>query len=88
MISTSSWILARSLKDRQQPISETPRAAQTIIASEHSSDFVSALLSKVGITDPTKVAENVVPRMLKAVEYLFSRDVDNDGLLEQSHNED
>jgi len=88
MISTSSWILARSLKDRQQPISETPRAAQTIIASEHSSDFVSALLSKVGITDPTKVAEYVVPRMLKAVEYLFSRDVDNDGLLEQSHNED
>ena len=88
MISTSSWILARSLKDRQQPISETPRAAQTIIASEHSSDFVSALLSKVDITDPTKVAEYVVPRMLKAVEYLFSRDVDNDGLLEQSHNED
>jgi len=38
--------------------------------------------------DPTKVAEYVVPRMLKAVEYLFSRDVDNDGLLEQSHNED
>ncbi|HET7390742.1 MAG TPA: GH116 family glycosyl hydrolase, partial [Nitrososphaeraceae archaeon] len=29
-----------------------------------------------------------VPRMLKAIEHLKSRDIDNDGLLEQSHNED
>ncbi len=47
-----------------------------------------ALLSKVGITNPQKVAEFTVPRMLKAVEYLSNRDTDNDGLLEQSHNED
>ena len=26
--------------------------------------------------------------MLKAVEYLSGRDIDNDGLLEQNHNED
>jgi len=30
----------------------------------------------------------VVEKMLKAVEYLTQRDVDNDGLLEQNHNED
>jgi glycogen debranching enzyme len=42
----------------------------------------------MGITNPQKVSEFVVPRMLKAIEHLKSRDVDNDGLLEQSHNED
>jgi glycogen debranching enzyme len=88
MISTSSWILARSIKGTQS-VSETPTALQqTIVASEHSSDYISALLSKLGITDPLKVAEFVIPRMLKAVEYLSSRDIDNDGLLEQNHNED
>ena len=88
MISTSSWILARSIKDTQSA-SETPTAVQqTIIASEHSSDYISALLSKLGMTDPLRVAEFVIPSMLKAVEYLSSRDIDTDGLLEQNHNED
>ncbi len=88
MISTSSWILARSIKGTQS-VSETPTAVQqTIVASEHSSDYISALLSKLGMTDPLKVAEFVIPSMLKAVEYLSSRDIDNDGLLEQNHNED
>jgi hypothetical protein len=87
IVSTTSWILARSLKQQdtsQSSWSET----STVIASEHSSDFVSALLSKVGITDPQKVAEFVIPRMLKAIRYLNRRDIDNDGLLEQGHNED
>jgi glycogen debranching enzyme len=87
IVSTTSWILARSLKQQdtsQSSWSET----STVIASEHSSDYVSALLSKLGITDPQKVAEFVVPRMLKAIQYLNRRDIDNDGLLEQSHNED
>jgi hypothetical protein len=87
MISTSSWILTRSLKDRQS-LSDTSVPGQTTVASEHSSDYISTLLSKVGITDPQKVAEFVLPRMLKAVEYLSNRDIDNDGLLEQNHNED
>ena len=88
MVSTSSWILARSIKGTQS-VSETPTAVQqTIVASEHSSDYISALLSELGMTDPLKVAEFVIPSMLKAVEYLSSRDIDNDGLLEQNHNED
>jgi glycogen debranching enzyme len=87
IVSTTSWILARSLKD-QQSLSENPKSMQTTTASEHSSDYISVLLSKVGITDPIKVAEFVVPRMLKAVEYLSKRDIDNDSLLEQNHNED
>jgi glycogen debranching enzyme len=89
MISTSSWVLARCLKNRLS-LSETSSASDsaTIVASEHSSDYISALLSKLGITDPLKVVDYVVPRMLKAVEYLSRRDIDNDGLLEQNHNED
>jgi hypothetical protein len=35
-----------------------------------------------------KVLDYTIPRMHKAVEYLSNRDIDNDGLLEQSHNED
>ena len=88
MISTSSWVLARCLKNRQSLSEPLTASDSTIIASEHSSDYISALLSKLGMTDPLKVVEYVLPRMLKAVEYLSSRDIDKDGLLEQNHNED
>lgn len=64
MISTSSWILARSLKDRQSSLPESSQAAETIIASEPSSDFASSFLLKVRITDPAKVIDFAVPRML------------------------
>jgi len=37
---------------------------------------------------PPEVADFVVPKVLKAIDYLISRDKDNDGLLEQDHNED
>jgi len=90
MVSTSSWILTRSLlKDEQEHSSEhSSFPPPPTIASEHSSDYVSALLSKIGITNPSEVIKLVVPRMLRAIEYLNSRDIDNDGLLEQNHNED
>jgi hypothetical protein len=87
IVSTTSWILARAIK-QQDASSSSSSETSTVIASEHSSDYVSSLLSKVGITDPQKVAEFVIPRMLKAIEHLKSRDIDNDGLLEQGHNED
>ena len=35
-----------------------------------------------------KVIDLIVPRMLKAINHLKDRDIDNDGLLEQDHNED
>ena len=91
IISTTSWILARVLKEQEQNSSFSPSFSEPssrVVASEHSSDYVYALLSKVGITDPPKVAEFVVPRMLRAIEHLNGRDVDDDGLLEQGHNED
>jgi hypothetical protein len=90
MISTSSWILARSIRNRQalNKTSSPRRAVTSVIASEHSSDYISSLLLKVGITDPLKVIDFVLPRMIKAVEYLARRDLDDDDLLEQNHNED
>jgi glycogen debranching enzyme len=35
-----------------------------------------------------KILDFTIPRMHKAIEYLTNRDIDNDGLLEQDHNED
>ena len=81
MISTTSWILARyHTKKKTGPNSRTK--------SIDNADYLSGLLLKVGITDPVRLTDYVIPRMLKAVEYLLTRDIDNDGLLEQGHNED
>jgi hypothetical protein len=90
MISTTSWILNKILEKRREQRYPRPEHSrrQSVIASENSSDYVSALLSKLGITDPLQVTDYVVPRMLKAINHLITRDIDNDGLLEQSHNED
>lgn len=91
MLSTTSWILARMpLKEDEKPphFRHLLPTIQSTITSKHSSDYVSALLSKLGITDPSRVIDFVIPKMLKAVYYLISRDKDNDGLLEQNHNED
>ena len=86
MISTTAWILNRSLKKGNSLSGGSSTVSTT--ASEHSAEYVSRLLLKLGITDPTKAIDFLVPRMLRAVDYLAKRDVDNDGLLEQNHNED
>ncbi|HZC48945.1 MAG TPA: GH116 family glycosyl hydrolase [Nitrososphaeraceae archaeon] len=94
IVATTAWILARTLKEQQEEeksgssLTQESSARTTITASETSLDYVSALLSESGITDPPKVTEFVVPRMLRAIEYLNRRDIDGDGLLEQNHNED
>jgi glycogen debranching enzyme len=85
MISATAWILNKSLKSNSLS-SGSSMVSST--ASADSADYVSGLLLKLGITDPTKAIDFLVPRMLRAVDYLASRDIDNDGLLEQNHNED
>lgn len=40
------------------------------------------------ISKPIELIDFVVPRMLAAVDYLATRDIDNDGILEQGYNED
>jgi hypothetical protein len=65
IVATTSWILARTLKQQQEEnggASLTQESStRRITASETSSDYVSALLSRAGITDPPKVTEFVVP---------------------------
>lgn len=85
MISTTSWILNKLLPNNPASKHSSPRP---IVAAEDPPGYASALHSGQGITDPLEVTEFVVPRMLKAVNYLVTRDIDRDGLLEQSHNED
>ena len=85
MLSTTAWILNKSLKDKS--VSGKLSEVSTT-ASQHSSNYVSSLLLKLGITDPTKAIDFLIPKMLHAVDYLENRDIDNDGLLEQNHNED
>jgi glycogen debranching enzyme len=85
MISATAWILNKSLKSNSLS-GGSPMVSTT--ASADSAGYVSGLLLKLGITDPTKAIDFLIPRMLRAVDYLASRDIDNDGLLEQNHNED
>lgn len=86
MLSTTAWILNKSLKRKLPPGSRLSEVST--MASEHSSDYVSGLLLKLGITDPTRAVDFLIPRLLRAVDYLAKRDIDDDGLLEQNHNED
>jgi glycogen debranching enzyme len=86
MVATTARLLSKALKKHEASTFNSSSVSTT--ASEHSADYVSGLLLKLGITDPTKAVDFLVPKMLKAVDYLQSRDRDNDDLLEQNHNED
>jgi glycogen debranching enzyme len=80
MISTTAKILAACTKKDKSlnMISEPP----------DTTDYLPSLLLKAGITDPKKVTDYVVPKIFDAIQYLADRDIDNDDLLEQGHNED
>jgi hypothetical protein len=84
MISTTSWILVKVLKE------DGHLASFRINAFEHPSDYLyTPKTSELGTNDPAgAVVDIMVRKMLRAVDYLARRDVDNDGLLEQNHNED
>lgn len=57
--------------------------AKNVSADSSTKSSASGSLNRV-----KKVLDFTIPRMHKAIEYLSNRDIDNDGLLEQSHNED
>ena len=83
VISTTSWILSNlhDLKDNSkvEPII-TLSLSERIDNRENKIPF-----SKFSVNDIIKF---LIPCMLKALLYLQYRDIDNDGLLEQKHNED
>jgi hypothetical protein len=82
MISTTSWILNTVLKAGICKFISLPPTSSSEKNNATSFSIYPSTRS------PNQVIEYVVPLMLKAIDYLSSRDVDNDGLLEQNHNED
>jgi hypothetical protein len=77
MISTTSWILDAYL------MASRPSNIDSFLKFHGSSESIDGSPQKL-----SKIIDSTVPRLLQAVEYLLSRDIDNDGLLEQDHNED
>ncbi|HJS81386.1 MAG TPA: hypothetical protein VJ742_00975, partial [Nitrososphaera sp.] len=78
MISASSWIFDAYL--RAGLSSDSPLSRKILERPETPKGAPAQ--------SPSEIIHSTVPKMLKAVEYLQSRDIDNDGLLEQDHNED
>jgi hypothetical protein len=102
MISTTSWILTKILKGNSKQQQQQQSSLSTSLSSSSSSSKDEGPLASYdennssdyyiseakSMTKHAKVIDFVVPRMLKAVDHLLSRDTDEDGLLEQNHNED
>jgi hypothetical protein len=103
MISTTSWILTSILRKKegkqdngssfilQRPITSSYTRGSDIrdannnrITNQESDSSSISYLS----SNHSDAINFVVPRMLKAIDYLVTRDIDNDGVLEQNHNED
>ena len=87
IISTTSWILTKILKD-QKKINENIDIHNQSKTSHNHSSHLSKYSKSQYDTNPQKVVDFVIPKMIKAIDYLCSRDIDNDGILEQNHNED
>lgn len=96
MISTTAWILSRclSLKEDENIITKNNNNSKlnynkrSNIAKSYLSSYSYKHMKKLERTNTSMVAEFVIPRMFKAVQYLISRDIDDDCILEQSYNED
>ena len=87
IISTTSWILTKILKEKQTINEDTNIDDQS--KTSHNPSLHLSKYSKLKFdTNPQKVVDFVIPKMIKAIDYLCSRDIDNDGILEQNHNED
>jgi hypothetical protein len=91
MIHVTSWILRRLIEiqegnnnnnnDYHDSLSINPYLETSDInVTDNKSPFFDNSVSEL--------SSFLIPRMLKAVKYLQSRDIDGDGLLEQKHNED
>jgi hypothetical protein len=76
MINTTSWVLTKILEDTPQREGGYERRTNKNIS-------ISSLMA-----NHSKVIDFVLPRIFKAIDYMLTRDIDNDGLLEQNHNED
>lgn len=86
MISTTSWILSKLFDLEDNPSKAEPVITVSLnerMDNKRENEIIP--FSKFSLND---IINFLLPRMLKAVIYLQNRDIDNDGLLEQKHNED
>jgi len=93
MISTTSYILSNLLDLKDNSPTTNTKAAEPLITlslnetidNERREENERIPFSKFSLND---IINFLIPRMLKAIKYLQNKDIDNDGLLEQKHNED
>ncbi len=82
MVSTTSWIFDACLRSGVVFVEDPPfsfsHASRQELKKKASNIFKPS----------TTVMDFIIPKMLRAIDYLESRDIDGDGLLEQDHNED
>jgi hypothetical protein len=85
MVSTTSWILSNLLDLKDSPTKGEPVITLSLNERVDNRRENEIPFSKFSLND---IINFLIPCMLKAVLYLQNRDIDNDGLLEQKHNED
>ena len=86
MISTTSWILSTLLDLKDNPTTKSEPVITLSLNERMNNRRENEIpFSKFSLND---IINFLIPCMLRAVIYLQNRDIDNDGLLEQKHNED
>ncbi|HET6589161.1 MAG TPA: amylo-alpha-1,6-glucosidase [Candidatus Nitrosocosmicus sp.] len=85
MIYVTSWILTRLVEANEKTNYSMSLNLHTVISELDQDNQGESWFFKVSIND---IINFLIPRMLRGISYLQARDIDNDGLLEQKHNED
>jgi hypothetical protein len=87
MISTTSYILSNVLDLKKMYTDKETEFSFTFPVNKNNNSEIEykTSFSELSLND---VITLLIPCMLKALKYLQDRDIDNDGLLEQKHNED
>ena len=85
MISTTSWILSTLFDMKDYPTKSEPVITLSLNERMDNRRENEIPFSKFSLND---IINFLIPCMLRAIIYLQNRDIDDDGLLEQKHNED
>ena len=88
MIHVTSWILRKSIEIHEQNNNADQANLPIKVFLKPRDINVTDIKSPFFDNSLSELSFFLIPRMLKAVKYLQSRDIDGDGLLEQKHNED
>jgi hypothetical protein len=84
MVSTTSWIFDACLRSGVVLLEDPPPFSFSHTRRQDLKKNEASMVFK-----PSKaVMDFIIPKMLRAIDYLENRDIDGDGLLEQGNNED